>query len=149
MEKVAGLQAIFMVLFVIVFVLVGVIALYIAWTTNNNLPTRANPNLFNQNAIKLMGSNDGGLSFSTLQIVNDNQHGMNFSARPEGRMSTPRLVVSQGTVPDALSGEPIRIGLVADGRERQGHESGTGLESDRHPIGVADDSTALIGSTTC
>ena len=44
-------------------------------------------------------SSDGGAHWSGQFYVNDNT---NFG----NPMSTPRLVVSQGTVPDALSGEP-------------------------------------------
>ncbi|HEV8292441.1 MAG TPA: hypothetical protein VGP94_10980, partial [Tepidisphaeraceae bacterium] len=79
---------------------------YIAWTTNTPPPPNFDPNLWNQNAIVLVASGDGGVSFSSEQMLNDNRHSMVFGARPEGRMSTPRLVISQGTVPDALSGEP-------------------------------------------
>src|SRR5262249_25682938 len=79
---------------------------YVAWNTLNATPASTPPfhigNLglnFNPNTIKLMASNNGGVTFSTQAYGNDGTGDPNYSfpAPNIERDAYPQLTVSQGT----------------------------------------------------
>ena len=74
-------------------------AVYIAWGSVD-----ANPNNFNNwnpNAIRMIGSGDGGQSFSGMTTINA---GGNFGAQ---RDTAPRIVISQGNVSGTVTGGKV------------------------------------------
>lgn len=64
-------------------------SVYVAWASNDGTPP--NTANFNPNAIRIVGSSDGGGTFSGMQTVNQ---GGNFGPQRE---TSPRLAVSQGS----------------------------------------------------
>jgi subtilisin-like proprotein convertase family protein len=80
---------------------------YVGFATVDTAPA-GNPagNNFNPNRIKVVGSSDGGFTFSGQTVLND---GSSFGAQRNGR---PRLAVLQGT-PTGRAGAPVAGGTVA------------------------------------
>src|SRR5262249_23483601 len=73
--------------------------LYLAWNSNNTAPA-SGANGFNPNVIKMVGSGDGGTTFSTQMTLNDSR---NFGT---DRDSFPTLAVAQGTASDRAGVTP-------------------------------------------
>ena len=80
-------------------------AVYVAWNTNNTAPITVPATVnFNPNIIKVAASADGGMTFTTPQIVNS---GGNFSpptAPGPSRFSDPQIVFTQGSADGSVPG---------------------------------------------
>src|SRR5262249_6764343 len=73
-------------------------ALYVAWNSNHTAPTAAPAN-FNPNIIMVIGSGDGGTTFTAPQIVSD---GGNNSGND--RYADPQMFFTQGTADGRVTG---------------------------------------------
>jgi subtilisin-like proprotein convertase family protein len=74
-------------------------AVYVAWATNDVPPQ--NPANFNFNRILMVGSSDGGNTFSAPVILNNNGNSLSASGAAGHQADTaPRLAISQGRLPN-------------------------------------------------
>src|SRR5262245_16160037 len=73
---------------------------YVAWNTDATIPAGQSIASFNQNAILVAASSDGGLTFSSPQIVNDAGYAGGVSAR----VVSPQMYFTQGTANGNIAG---------------------------------------------
>jgi subtilisin-like proprotein convertase family protein len=78
--------------------------IYVTWSTNDTAPTGATN--FNPNSIVLIQSSDGGNSFGSQTIINDNGH---IGAEHD---ASPQLAVSGGSIDGRVS--PGQVSVVYD-----------------------------------
>src|SRR5262245_4986119 len=73
---------------------------YVAWNTDAVIPAGQTTASFNQNAILVAASSDGGLTFSSPQIVND----AGYAGGVAARVVSPQMYFTQGTADGNIAG---------------------------------------------
>jgi subtilisin-like proprotein convertase family protein len=80
-------------------------AVYVAWNTNAAFPTNRNADNFNQNAVLIAGSSDGGATFSGAALVNDQGYtGPGNAGVASNRVGSPKIAFAPASAQFGAAG---------------------------------------------